>query len=47
VRRPEGRRPLEILAYGWNDNTKVDRIHRLEGSIKDLPGSGKRHVAGF
>ena len=42
VRRIESRRPLEKHAYGLNDNTKVDRIYRVERSIKDLAGSGKR-----
>jgi hypothetical protein len=47
VRRPESRRPLEKRAYGWNDNTNVDRIHRVERSVKDLAGSGNRQVAGL
>lgn len=47
VRRPKGRRPFEKHAYEWKDNTKVDRIRRVEGRIKDVAGSGKRKLAGL
>jgi len=47
VMKSKSRRPLEKHAYGWKDNIKVDRKHRVEGRIKDLAGSGKRQVVGL